>query len=277
MLHSLLLLVFASAILPAAESPLQVDSGSIAWKAAPASMPPGTKIAILEGDPNAEGIFTLRLLVPAGARVGSHWHPRHERVTLLSGAVEVTFEDDPALPKQFDSGDFYVNPPRARHSLFFPVETILQLTGVGPWEVVPTPPAKRGKARGEVRIVSVSPPEGTIVGEENEIVIEVEYAVEPFEAETFLLLAQFDTTTPGRTVSIRRTIEGGSLIPTPPRDELIEQASGREIIRLPLREMLPRADVAKPLRIRVLLNEMISDVRSRPINQTRVIEFPVDR
>ena len=34
------------------------------WVAGPSSLPPGTKAALLEGDPSKEGPFTLRLQYP---------------------------------------------------------------------------------------------------------------------------------------------------------------------------------------------------------------------
>jgi quercetin dioxygenase-like cupin family protein len=116
---------------------LQVQPGSLAWRAGNPSLPAGTQVAVLEGDPKAAGIFTIRLKVPAGARLGPHWHPREERVTVLSGLVLVGFGDaiDEDAVARFGAGAFYVNPPRSHHFVLFPQDTIVQITGVGPWEV----------------------------------------------------------------------------------------------------------------------------------------------
>ena len=115
---------------------IQVHAKSIVWKKAPPAMPPGARIAVLEGDPAKSGIFTLRIKFPAGAVVHPHWHPRPERVTLLSGRVMVGFGDvvDTSKTKTFHAGDFYVNPPDAHHFVVVPVETVVQVTGEGPWE-----------------------------------------------------------------------------------------------------------------------------------------------
>ena len=109
----------------------------IGWSDAPPSLPKGTKVAILEGDPRAAGVFTMRLLVPAGSTVAPHWHPRAERVTVISGRAEVGFGDvvDRTKVKSFTAGGFYVNPPNSHHYLYFPEESILQLTCEGPWEL----------------------------------------------------------------------------------------------------------------------------------------------
>ena len=102
------------------------------WNDAPPSMPKGTKMAVLEGSPRDAGIFTIRLKVPAGAKLAPHTHPRPERVTVLSGKVRVTIGGKTTT---FESGGFYVNPPNEVHSVAFPKTTILQLTCEGPWEV----------------------------------------------------------------------------------------------------------------------------------------------
>src|SRR5687768_16092629 len=103
------------------------------FKDAPPNLPKGTKIAVLEGDVRKPGIFTIRLKVPAGAKLATHTHPRPERVTVLSGKVRVTIDGKTTT---FEKGGFYVNPPNDPHSVSFAKESIIQLTCEGPWEVV---------------------------------------------------------------------------------------------------------------------------------------------
>lgn len=127
---------------------LQVQPESLAWRAGSPSLPAGTQLAVLEGDPKAAGLFTIRLKVPAGARLGPHWHPREERVTVLSGLVQVGFGDaiDEDAVARFGAGAFYVNPPRSHHFVLFAQDSVVQITGVGPWEVhflEPAPAPKR--------------------------------------------------------------------------------------------------------------------------------------
>jgi quercetin dioxygenase-like cupin family protein len=127
-MRSLLVVLFLATL------PIQVTH--VTWKDGPPSLPKGTKIAVLEGDQSKSGIFTLRLKIPAGTRLLPHTHPRPERVTVLSGEARVgfgtTFSKD---GKGFPAGSFYVNPPDTAHYVFFPKETVLQLTCEGPWEV----------------------------------------------------------------------------------------------------------------------------------------------
>lgn len=145
------LLMLACAASGAAEPPpagaLQVQPDALAWRAASPSLPAGTQLAVLEGDPKAAGMFTIRLKVPAGASLGPHWHPREERVTVLSGLVQVGFGEavDEAATARFGAGAFYVNPPRSRHFVLFPQDSVVQITGMGPWEVhfLEAPPAPK--------------------------------------------------------------------------------------------------------------------------------------
>lgn len=115
---------------------IQVHAKSLHWKSGPPTMPKGSKIAVIEGDQTKSGIFTLRIKFPQGAVVMPHWHPRPERVTVLSGRVMVGFGDvvDQTTTHTFGAGDFYVNPPDKHHYVIVPVETVVQITGEGPWE-----------------------------------------------------------------------------------------------------------------------------------------------
>ncbi|MEK6376132.1 MAG: cupin domain-containing protein [Acidobacteriota bacterium] len=114
---------------------IQVNAETIVWKDGPPSLPKGTKVAVLEGDPRQAGMFTMRLQVPAGSRILPHWHPRSERVTVLSGVVKVGFGDtwSDAAMREFRAGDFYVNPPKSHHFVGFPRTAVIQITGEGPW------------------------------------------------------------------------------------------------------------------------------------------------
>ena len=100
------------------------------WIDAPPSMPKGTKMAILEGDTKAAGIFTIRLKVAKGAALPKHTHPKPERVTVLSGKVRVNIGGKETT---FGAGGFYVNPPDEPHTVAFDEDSELQLTCEGPW------------------------------------------------------------------------------------------------------------------------------------------------
>ena len=70
--------------MPATELRVQAPA-DIKWQDAPASLPPGAKLAVLEGNPAKEGTFVMRLKLPDGYRVPPHTHPKPEIVTVISG------------------------------------------------------------------------------------------------------------------------------------------------------------------------------------------------
>jgi quercetin dioxygenase-like cupin family protein len=134
-----LVAAFLGMTLGAAAPPgtIQLQPDAIAWSPGSPAMPAGTQVAVLEGDPKAPRFFTIRLKVPAGSKLAPHWHPRDERVTVVSGVVAVGFGEaiDEAAVTRFGAGAFYVNPAHSRHYVLFVEDSVVQVTGVGPWEV----------------------------------------------------------------------------------------------------------------------------------------------
>lgn len=130
---------------PPAAPPIQVDAAGVVWSEAPAAMPQGTKMAVLEGDPKQQGIFTIRLQAPAGFLLGAHTHPAAERVTVLEGSIAVGFGAtvDKSKGRAFKAGSFYVNPPGQPHFVWSDQGCIVQITGVGPWQVEPVAAPKK--------------------------------------------------------------------------------------------------------------------------------------
>jgi quercetin dioxygenase-like cupin family protein len=116
---------------------VQVQGDSAAWTAGPPTLPAGTQIMVLEGNPAQQGFFTMRVWIPAGARLQPHSHPQDERVTIFSGLVRVGFGEtfDEARMASFGPGSFYINPAGSRHYVWVVEETVMQITGMGPWEI----------------------------------------------------------------------------------------------------------------------------------------------
>lgn len=116
---------------------IQHPVGEIVFRPAPANMPKGVEMVVLEGDPKAESMFTIRLKAPAGFALAPHTHPADERVTVLEGSVSVGFGPaaDHSAAKSFPAGSFYVNPADVAHYVFSPEGCTLQITGQGPWRV----------------------------------------------------------------------------------------------------------------------------------------------
>ena len=115
----------------------------IAWKAGPESLAPGAKMAVLEGDPTKDGFFTIRLLLPDGYRVAPHWHPKVERLTIISGTVNLGTGDrfDATATTALPAGTYSSMPPKMTHFAWMTGETVLHLSSIGPWQVIYVDPA----------------------------------------------------------------------------------------------------------------------------------------
>ena len=109
------------------------------WGPAPAILPAGARLAVLEGDPSKAGPFTMRLEMPAGYRIPPHFHQVDEHVTVISGAF------DAGKLTTLPPGTFGVIPPGVRHFARADKATVVQLHGVGPWGLTYVNPADQPK------------------------------------------------------------------------------------------------------------------------------------
>ena len=72
-----------------------------------------------------------------------HWHPQTERLTIIKGIVHLGTGDryDAKATRPLRAGTYSSMPPRMTHFAWMEGETILQLSSIGPWEVVYVNPA----------------------------------------------------------------------------------------------------------------------------------------
>ena len=75
-----------------------VQADGLKWSA-PAAYAPGAQIAVVRGDPSKEGLYVVRLKVPAGFKIAPHTHPNDENVTVLSGSFNIGTGDKPDQSK----------------------------------------------------------------------------------------------------------------------------------------------------------------------------------
>lgn len=109
----------------------------VEWQDGPPSLEPGAEFAVLEGDPSAEEVFTLRLKMPDGYHISPHWHPNVERVTVLSGSFLLGSgaDLDRNAVTVLEPGSYVSLPPETQHYAIMDGETVIQLTSVGPWVI----------------------------------------------------------------------------------------------------------------------------------------------
>ncbi|PYO79071.1 MAG: hypothetical protein DMD63_05365 [Gemmatimonadetes bacterium] len=125
--------------LPADQSDMVSRAGSaLTWSDfAPPGFPPGGKISVLHGDPFSPGQFVLRLKLPDGYQIPLHWHPTGEYVTVISGVFLFGMGNslDTSTSRAFNPGDFVYIPPRQPHFARARGETVVQITGNGPFQL----------------------------------------------------------------------------------------------------------------------------------------------
>ena len=109
----------------------------IKWQPGPPSLLPGAQMAILEGDPTKPGFFAMRLRFPDGYKVMPHWHPKQERVTIISGTLNLGMADtyDAADTRPLTAGSYSTMPAGMRHFAFATGMTEIQLATNGPWAI----------------------------------------------------------------------------------------------------------------------------------------------
>jgi len=89
------------------------DDPELQWGPCPPFMPDGCNIAVLQGDPsktNADIFFK----VPANTDIPDHWHNSAERMVLISGELEVTYEGETA--QTLTAGSYAYGPPEKPHT-----------------------------------------------------------------------------------------------------------------------------------------------------------------
>jgi len=127
------------ALAQAAEHPVHriIQADGVEWKAGPASIRPGAQAAVLYGDPSKEGIFIMRLKLPAGFRIAPHTHPKPEILTVLSGGFYIGMGtvSDEARSQRLGPGSFFAFDPGLPHYAHVEEETVVQLSSTGPWTI----------------------------------------------------------------------------------------------------------------------------------------------
>jgi quercetin dioxygenase-like cupin family protein len=130
--------IFAATPLQAAEQHhTVVPADSVKWGPAPPSLPPGAQAAVLMGSPAKEGPFVIRLKFPAGFVVPPHRHSKDEFVTVMAGKFAVGSGEkvDRESLNPLPPTSFVHLPAGMPHYAWAEVESVVQINGVGPFDV----------------------------------------------------------------------------------------------------------------------------------------------
>jgi quercetin dioxygenase-like cupin family protein len=126
-----------------------VLADAVKWGPAPPALPAGAEISVLEGNPGEKGAVTMRLKFPANYDIPPHWHSMTERVTVLSGALNVGMGDklDRNASQRLAPGGFVSLPANMRHFAWTTTPTVVQISLEGPFDIVYVNPADDPQTR----------------------------------------------------------------------------------------------------------------------------------
>lgn len=119
-----------------------VDTRDVKWNPIEIpGFPSGVRIAPMAGNPDAAGeLYTLRLRFPDAYAFPAHWHPMAENLTVITGTFYLAMGDKvvEGAAKRYVAGDFLNIPGKMSHFGHVTGETVVQLHGTGPFQIMLT-------------------------------------------------------------------------------------------------------------------------------------------
>ncbi len=116
---------------------VMLSPDDLKWGEAPPALPSGAQLAVLDGDPGAAGLFTVRLKIPDGYKVPPHSHPTDEHLSVMSGTLKAGLgaKWDDASMHALTAGSYAKMPRLTNHFVVAQGETVVQITAMGPFAV----------------------------------------------------------------------------------------------------------------------------------------------
>jgi len=127
----------------AQQASMPMNAKDLKWSPAPNIVPPGAQMIVISGDPNKDGLYVIRLKMPAGYKIPAHSHPTSEYVTVLSGRLGLGMGDklDTKKGATLGPGGFVEAPAKMNHYAWAATPTIVQIHGEGPFAINYVDPA----------------------------------------------------------------------------------------------------------------------------------------
>ena len=112
-----------------------VSPTTIQWGTPPPVFEKTAGFAVISGDPSKEGLYVVRLKMPAGYKIMPHWHPTDEHVTVISGTFALGMGDnlDPKSMTKLPAGGYALLPAEMHHYAMASSACIVQVHGMGPF------------------------------------------------------------------------------------------------------------------------------------------------
>ena len=109
---------------------------TLQWGGCPAFIPKGCQIAILNGDP-AKNNLDIFFKVPGDFHIPYHNHTSQERMVLVSGTLDVTYDNHEK--ETIHTGDYAFGPAKLPHTAYCHKgeECVLYIGFVAPLDAMP--------------------------------------------------------------------------------------------------------------------------------------------
>lgn len=117
---------------------MELAPADLKWMPAPPVLPKGVEIAVLTGNPFAEGFSIVRLKIPPHTVIAPHWHPTTESFTVLRGTLFAGKGDavDKRMARAIAAMGFASMPAQAHHYAYTEGEAaVLDLSFYGPFQI----------------------------------------------------------------------------------------------------------------------------------------------
>lgn len=149
-------ILFISAILALSSLSIAKESDhtmvtpeKIKWTQGPDSLPSGVQMFVVSGNPKEAGPFVLRIKTPANYKIPPHTHPADENITVLSGEFQMglgnKFSEKNLM--RLPTGSFMQMKAGTQHFAMTKTSTVIQLHGMGPWQINYVNPADDPRRR----------------------------------------------------------------------------------------------------------------------------------
>lgn len=109
---------------------------TLQWGACPDFIPKGCEIAVLHGDPTKNNL-DIFFKVPADFQIPYHKHTSQERMVLVSGTLDVTYENHQRAT--IKTGEYAFGPAQLPHSAYCHKgdDCVLYIGFVAPLDAIP--------------------------------------------------------------------------------------------------------------------------------------------
>jgi len=125
-----------SAAADAQKQVVSLNPSDLKWTAGLPVFPKGMEMTVLFGDPSKSGAFAARLKMPDGYKIAPHWHTQDEQLTVLKGTFVLHMGDAMTSDAHaLETGGFHFLPAKMHHSAETKGEVIVQVQGMGPFDI----------------------------------------------------------------------------------------------------------------------------------------------